>query len=103
MIQRACGRQPAGRQERAADDRGIGSRSRPIDYRQNRLCFSAASRCARRCSRARPAEDGDRGQEDAFLGGDRRLNLGELMEVFSLLKAAGVEHVGIETSVSSER
>jgi len=26
-----------------------------------------------------------------------------LMEMFSLLKAAGVEHVGIETSVSSER
>ena len=40
-------------------------------------------------------------KKDVFLGGDRGVNLGELMEVFSMLKAAGVEHVGIETSVPS--
>src|ERR1051326_3203652 len=35
-------------------------------------------------------------QKDVFLKGDRDVNLGDLMDVFSKLKAAGVEHVGIE-------
>jgi biopolymer transport protein ExbD len=42
-------------------------------------------------------------KKDVYLGGDRGVNLGELMEVFSMLKSAGVEHVGIETNVAAER
>ena len=37
-------------------------------------------------------------KKEVFLGGDGRVNLSELMEVFSMLKAAGVEKVGIETT-----
>ena len=42
-------------------------------------------------------------KKDVFLGGDRDVNLGELMEVFAMLKAAGVEHVGIESRMPGAR
>src|SRR6266542_4145414 len=42
-------------------------------------------------------------QKDVFLKGDREVNLGELMEVFDKLKAAGVEHVGVEGQPGAPR
>jgi biopolymer transport protein TolR len=42
-------------------------------------------------------------QKDVFLRGDRGVNLGEVMEVTDLLKAAGVEHVGLVTKGPDER
>ena len=77
----------------------------PIAYRQNQASSSSgASPCARRCCRSASGRKWRRRprrtSSSAAIGG---VNLGELMEVFSMLKAAGVEHVGIETSAPSER
>jgi biopolymer transport protein TolR len=76
----------------------------PLAYRQNRIVFLGREpvRVAVLQERVRQKME-TAAKKDVFLGGDRGVNLGELMEVFSLLKAAGVEHVGIETSVSGER
>ena len=76
----------------------------PLAYRQNRIVF-----LGREAVRADVLQERVRqkmetaAKKDVFLGGDRGVNLGELMEVFSMLKAAGVEHVGIETRVSGDR
>ena len=42
-------------------------------------------------------------QKDVFLRGDRGVQLGELVEVTDLLKAVGVEHVGLVTKMAGER
>jgi len=42
-------------------------------------------------------------QKDVYLRGDRGVNLGQVMEVTDLLKAAGVEHVGLVTKGPDER
>jgi biopolymer transport protein ExbD/biopolymer transport protein TolR len=42
-------------------------------------------------------------QKDVFLRGDRGVNLGEVMEVVDLLKAAGVRNVGLVTKMPDER
>ena len=42
-------------------------------------------------------------KKDVFLRGDRGVNLGEVMQVTDLLKAAGVEHVGLEAEMPKER
>jgi biopolymer transport protein TolR len=42
-------------------------------------------------------------QKDVFLRGDRGVQLGELVEVTDLLKAVGVEHVGLVTKMPGER
>jgi biopolymer transport protein TolR len=42
-------------------------------------------------------------QKDVFLRGDREINLGEVTEITDALKAAGVEHVGLETKMPGER
>ena len=42
-------------------------------------------------------------QKDVFLRGDASISLGEVVEVTDLLKAAGVEHVGLVTKSPNER
>ena len=42
-------------------------------------------------------------QKDVFLRGDAGVSLGEVVEVTDLLKAAGVEHVGLVTRSPNER
>jgi biopolymer transport protein ExbD len=42
-------------------------------------------------------------KKEVFLRGDRDVTLGELMEVFDLLKAAGVETLGIVNKGADER
>jgi len=76
----------------------------PLAYRQNRIVFLGREpvRAAVLQERIRQKME-TAAKKDVYLGGDRGVNLGELMEVFSMLKGAGVEHVGIETNVSSER
>jgi biopolymer transport protein ExbD len=75
----------------------------PLSYRQDRIVFLGRERvrAAVLQERVRQKMEGA-AKKDVFLGGDRGVNLGELMEVFSMLKAAGVEHVGIETSVAGQ-
>jgi biopolymer transport protein TolR len=41
-------------------------------------------------------------KKDVFLRGDGALNLSEVMKITDLLKAAGVEHVGLETRSPDE-
>jgi len=76
----------------------------PLAYRQNRIVFLGREpvRAAVLQERVRQKME-TAAKKDVFLGGDRGVNLGELMEVFSMLKAAGVEHVGIETSMASQQ
>ena len=76
----------------------------PLAYRQNRIVY-----LGREAVRASVLQERIRQKmetavkKDVYLGGDRGVNLGELMEVFSMLKSAGVEHVGIETNVTADR
>jgi biopolymer transport protein ExbD len=42
-------------------------------------------------------------KKDVFLRGDGGLNLSEVMKITDMLKAAGVEHVGLETRTPEER
>ena len=42
-------------------------------------------------------------KKQVFLRGDRGVNLGEVMQVTDLLKAAGVEQVGLETQPPDEK
>ena len=42
-------------------------------------------------------------QKEVFLRGDRGVSLGDVMEVTDLLKAAGVEKVGLVTKGPEER
>jgi len=71
----------------------------PLAYRQNRTVFLGREevRAAVLQERVRQKME-TAAKKEVFLGGDRGVNLGELMEVFSMLKAAGVEKVGIETN-----
>jgi biopolymer transport protein ExbD len=42
-------------------------------------------------------------KKDVYLRGDGGLNLSEVMKITDMLKAAGVEHVGLETRSADER
>jgi biopolymer transport protein ExbD len=70
----------------------------PASYRQDHIVFLGreAVRAAVLQERIRQKMEAAV-KKEVFLGGDGRVNLNELMEVFSMLKAAGVEKIGIET------
>jgi biopolymer transport protein TolR len=76
----------------------------PAAYRQNHIVFLGREpvRAAVLQERVRQKME-TAAKKEVFLGGDRVVSLGELMEVFSMLKAAGVERVGIETTVSGPK
>jgi len=76
----------------------------PLAYRQNRIVFLGREPVRASVLQERIRQKMETAaKKDVYLGGDRGVNLGELMEVFSMLKSAGVEHVGIETNVAAER
>ena len=66
-------------------------------------CLPDANRARQRAAERVRQKMETAAKKDVYLGGDRGVNLGELMEVFSMLKSAGVEHVGIETNVAAGR
>jgi biopolymer transport protein TolR len=71
----------------------------PLAYRQNRTVFLGREEVLAAVLQERVRQKMETAvKKEVFLGGDRGVNLGELMEVFSMLKAAGVEKVGIETN-----
>src|SRR5262245_41643259 len=76
----------------------------PINYRQNKVVFIGrdAINVAQLQERVRQKME-TAAQKDVFLRGDRGVNLGEVMEVTDLLKAAGVEKVGLVTKGADER
>jgi biopolymer transport protein ExbD len=76
----------------------------PLAYRQNRIVY-----LGNEAMRAEVLQEHVRqkmetaAQKDVFLRGDAGVNLGEIMEVTDMLKAAGVEHVGIVAKSPNER
>ena len=76
----------------------------PVAYRQNHLVYlgSEAINAAILQERVRQKME-KAAQKDVFLRGDRGVNLGEVMEVTDILKAAGVEHVGLVAKMPGER
>jgi biopolymer transport protein ExbD len=76
----------------------------PIAYRRNKTVFlgNEAVREAVLEERVRQKME-TAAKKDVFLRGDGALNLSEVMKITDLLKAAGVEHVGLETRSPDER
>jgi biopolymer transport protein ExbD len=71
----------------------------PLTYRQDRIVYLGKEQVRAAVLQERIRQKMETAaKKEVFLGGDRGVNLGELMEVFSMLKGAGVEKVGIETS-----
>src|SRR4051812_17453289 len=68
----------------------------PITYRQDHRVFIGKDSVAVSVLQERIRQKMETAaKKEVFLRGDRDVTLGELMEVFDLLKAAGVETVGI--------
>jgi len=76
----------------------------PITYGQNHIVFLGreAVNVATLQERIRQKME-TAAQKDVFLRGDRGVNLGQVMEVTDLLKAAGVEKVGLVTKGPDDR
>lgn len=76
----------------------------PFSYRQNKTVF-----LGREPVRAAVLEERVRqkmetaAKKDVYLRGDGALSLSEVMAITSILKSAGVEHVGLETRPPDER
>ena len=76
----------------------------PLSYRQNKTVYlgTEAVRAAVLQERLRQKME-TAAKKDVYLRGDGALNLSEVMAITDLLKAAGVEHVGLETRSPDER
>src|SRR5438045_3947155 len=76
----------------------------PLTYAQNHVVFLGreAVNVAALQERVRQKME-NAAKKDVFLRGDRGVTLGQLMEVTDLLKAAGVENVGLVTKGPDER
>jgi biopolymer transport protein TolR len=75
----------------------------PLSYRQNKTVYlgTEAVRAAVLQERLRQKME-TAAKKDVYLRGDGALNLSEVMAITDLLKAAGVEHVGLETRSPDE-
>jgi biopolymer transport protein ExbD len=75
----------------------------PLSYRQNKTVYlgNEAVREAVLQERVRQKME-TAAKKDVFLRGDGKLNLNEVMAITDLLKAAGVERVGLETRSPDE-
>jgi biopolymer transport protein TolR len=76
----------------------------PLSYRENhRLYLGQDEMDTVRLQELVRQRMENRQDKDVFLRGDRGVQLGELVEVTDLLKAAGVVHVGLVTKMPGER
>ena len=76
----------------------------PLAYRQNHIVYLSGEAMRAEILQERVRQKMETaGQKDVFLRGDAGVNLGEVMEVTDMLKAAGVEHVGIVAKSPNER
>lgn len=76
----------------------------PLTYRQNRMVYLGTETVNMSVLQERVRQKMETAaQKDVFLRGDRGVNLGEVMEVVDLLKAAGVRNVGLVTKMPDER
>ncbi len=68
----------------------------PITYRQNHVVFIGRDAIPVSVLQERVRQKMETAaKKEVFLRGDKGVTLGELMEVFDLMKAAGVETIGI--------
>jgi biopolymer transport protein TolR len=75
----------------------------PLAYGQNHLVFLGREAVPVRVLQERIRQKMETAtQKDVYLRGDRGVNLGQVMEVTDLLKAAGVEKVGLVTKGPDE-
>jgi biopolymer transport protein TolR len=76
----------------------------PLAYRQNHIVYLGSEPMRAEVLQERVRQKMETAaQKDVFLRGDSGVNLGEIMEVTDMLKAAGVEHVGIVAKSPNER
>ena len=76
----------------------------PNEYRQNHKVFIGRDAIDVSILQERVRQKIENAaQKDVYVRGDRGVSLGEVMEVFDRLKAAGVEHVGLVTKGPDER
>ena len=76
----------------------------PLTYRNDkRLFLGAEAMDTVRLQELVRQKIENRADKDVFLRGDSGVQLGELVEVTDLLKAAGVVHVGLVTKAPGER
>jgi biopolymer transport protein ExbD len=76
----------------------------PLTYGQNHVVFIGRDAIPVSILQERVRQKMEHAaQKDVFLRGDRGVTLGQLMEVTDLLKAAGVENVGLVAKGPEER
>jgi biopolymer transport protein TolR len=76
----------------------------PVTYRQDHRVYLGTEQIPAGVLQERVRQKMETAaQKDVYLRGDRAVNLGELAEVTDMLKAAGVEHVGLVTKAPGER
>ena len=76
----------------------------PVAYRQNHMLYLGREAINASVLQERVRQKMETAaKKDVFLRGDRAVNLGEVMEVTDMLKAAGVEHVGMVTMMPGDR
>jgi biopolymer transport protein TolR len=76
----------------------------PLAYRQNHLIYLGTEPLTAAVLQERVRQKMETAaQKDVFLHGDEGVNLGEVMQVFDLLKAAGVRNVGMVSKMPDER
>ncbi len=75
----------------------------PLSYRQNKTVYLGSEPVRSGVLEERVRQKMETAaKKDVFLRGDGGLNLSEVMQITDLLKAAGVEHVGLETRTPNE-
>jgi len=76
----------------------------PAEYRQTHIVYLGSDPIRKELLQERVRQKMETAaQKDVFLRGDAGVSLGEVVEVTDLLKAAGVEHVGLVTKPPNER
>jgi len=76
----------------------------PVTYRQNHMVFIGRDQVSLPVLQERVRQRVENApKKDVYLRGDRGVTLGEFMEVTDLLKAAGVDTVGLVTKGPDER
>jgi biopolymer transport protein TolR len=76
----------------------------PNTYRQNHIVYLGSEPIRAEILQERIRQKVEHAaQKDVYLHGDTGVSLGEFFEVIDLLKAAGIEHVGLVTKPAGER
>jgi biopolymer transport protein ExbD len=76
----------------------------PLSYRQNKTVYLGREPVREAVLQERVRQKMENAaKKDVYLRGDGGLNLSEVMKITDMLKAAGVEHVGLETRSADER